>query len=189
MSLSISAKDIQAAGGLAKFVSRFERAKHTCTPEEWISDKLNPKAVRRLNKKVANIAGTPKQVALPVPTESEEQISLITWWDAEGGHALCKCERDLLFHIPNGGKRSESEAARFQREGVRPGVPDLCLAVARNGYHGLYIEMKRSKRSESKISEYQKAMIERLKQGGYAVTVCYGAEEAKQALLEYTGGQ
>ena len=49
----------------------------------------------------------------------------------------------LLFHIPNGGRRDTAEAANLKKQGVKPGVPDLFLPVARGGYHGLFIEMKR----------------------------------------------
>ena len=39
----------------------------------------------------------------------------------------------LLYAVPNGGYRNAREAARFKAEGVRSGVPDLCLAVSNGG--------------------------------------------------------
>lgn len=30
---------------------------------------------------------------------------------------------DLLFHVPNGGKRNQKEAFNLKRQGVRAGVP------------------------------------------------------------------
>lgn len=45
-----------------------------------------------------------------------------------------------MYHVPNGGKRSKSEAARFRAMGVKAGVPDMIAP-----YNGLYIELKRQR--------------------------------------------
>ena len=67
-------------------------------------------------------------------SEAAEQEAVIAWcgW-MEKQHPELK----LLFHIPNGGSRNKAEAANLKAQGVKPGVPDLCLPVARCGYHGL----------------------------------------------------
>src|SRR5262245_64718583 len=52
----------------------------------------------------------------------------------------------LCFAIPNGGARDVITAGRLKAEGVRAGVPDVCLPVARAGYHGLFLEVKRPDR-------------------------------------------
>ena len=70
--------------------------------------------------------------ALPVPTESEEQQTLFSWATMQSGRYP---ELRLLYHIPNGGSRGKAEAGRFKAEGVKSGVPDLCLPVARGAYH------------------------------------------------------
>ena len=65
--------------------------------------------------------------------ESQEQQALFSWAEyAKGLHP----ELGLLYHIPNGGKRDKLEAARLKLEGVKAGVPDLCLPVARGGAQG-----------------------------------------------------
>ena len=69
----------------------------------------------------------------PHVSEAAEQVAVVEWCDAN---------RVPVFHIPNGGKRGKSEAAYLKRQGVRAGVPDLCVPVARGGYHSLYVEMK-----------------------------------------------
>ena len=78
-------------------------------------------------------------MALIYADENNEQETVIEWAElaARRYPAL-----GLLFHVPNGGKRSIAEAARFRRMGVKAGVPDLVLPVARGQYHGLYIELK-----------------------------------------------
>lgn len=70
-----------------------------------------------------------------VPTESEEQCLLFEWAEL----SLAKYpELALLFHDPNVISKSKFQAVKFKREGLIAGVPDLCLPVARQGYHGLY---------------------------------------------------
>ena len=79
---------------------------------------------------------------LPVPTEAQEQITLMNWAALQSGKYP---ELKLLYHVPNGGSRNKAEAGRLRAEGVKAGVPDLCLPVPRGGYHGLYIELKRQR--------------------------------------------
>ena len=114
-----------------------------------------------------------------IPTEDEEQSNLILWTQTQKKYP----ELNLFFHIPNGGKRSKSEAARFQAMGVKPGVPDLFLPVARGGYHGLFIEMKRQK--GGRVSEHQRKWMEQLERQEYKVELCCGMQEAKEVLEEY----
>ncbi len=95
-------------------------------------------------------------------------------------------ELALLFHIPNGGSRNKIEAAHLKKQGVKAGVPDLCLPVARGGYHGLYIELKAGR---NKLTEKQEVWIELLREQGYAAAVCYGFEEARKTIKNYLEGE
>lgn len=81
----------------------------------------------------------------PIPHEGNEQEALFRWAAFVRGRFP---EIDLLYHIPNGGSRNRLEAANLKRQGVKSGVPDLCLPVARGKYHGLYIEMKYGKKQD-----------------------------------------
>lgn len=65
-----------------------------------------------------------------------------------------------------------------------PGVPDLCLPVARNGKHGLYVEMKWQ---NNKTTEKQDWWLEQLRQQGYETAVCWSAEEAMDTIAGYLG--
>ena len=75
-----------------------------------------------------------KTMAPYVPTESVEQQSLFRWAAYQSGKYP---ELKLLYHVPNGGSRNKAEAGRFKAEGVKAGVPDLCLPVPRGEFHGL----------------------------------------------------
>lgn len=118
--------------------------------------------------------------SLPVPTESVEQQNLFRWAAYQIGRFP---ELALLYHVPNGGSRKKAEAGCFRAEGVKAGVPDLCLPVARGGYHGLYVELKRLK--GSKTSEEQKAWLWSLENQGYFVALCKGWEAAAKVITEY----
>ena len=118
--------------------------------------------------------------SLPTPTESVEQQCLFRWAQFQSGRFP---ELALLYHVPNGGSRKKAEAGRFRAEGVKAGVPDLCLPVARGGYHGLYVELKRLK--GSKTSEEQKAWLSELAKQGYCAELCKGWEAAAKVIEEY----
>ncbi|MGI5848802.1 MAG: VRR-NUC domain-containing protein [Christensenellales bacterium] len=111
--------------------------------------------------------------------EELEQKYLMDWAKLQ----TCKYpELKSLYHIPNGGHRHKVTAIRLKMTGVKAGVPDLCLPVARGPYHGLYIEMKYGK---NKPSPAQKEWLRRLTEQGYKTAVCWGWEEAKDAILGY----
>lgn len=117
---------------------------------------------------------------LPEPTESVEQQHLFQWAALQSGAFP---ELHMLYHIPNGGARSRATAGRLKAEGVKAGVPDLCLPVPRGTAHGLYIELKR--RRGGKVSPAQREWLERLSARGYDTAVCYGWEDAAGRIMAY----
>ena len=114
---------------------------------------------------------------LLIPTESQEQIAVIKWADAQP--AIC----GRLMSIPNGANKSPAAAAKFKREGLRPGVPDLLLPIPRHFCHGLWIEMKR--RKGGKMSKLQADWIVFLRKQGYQAWACEGSDEAIKIIKEY----
>ncbi len=115
-------------------------------------------------------------------TEHDEQCALFAW--AERQSAAIP-ELALLFAVPNGGARNIVTAARLKEEGVKPGVPDLCLPVARQGCHGLFIELK--KRQGGRLSHAQRVWLAWLEGQGYRAVCCHGWEQARLVLLAYLG--
>ena len=121
-----------------------------------------------------------KQASVPVPTEDQEQAALFDWARmAEGAYP----ELQWFHAIPNGGKRNIVTASKMKATGTKPGVPDTFLPVPRNGYHGLYIELKR--RKGGRISPEQKKCMEFLRGLGYRVEVCMGFQEAVETIKDY----
>lgn len=123
-----------------------------------------------------------KRKRSPAPTEHHEQAELFRL--AMLHSRRCPALR-MLYAIPNGANKSRAARAKFQREGLRAGIPDLQLAAARGGYHGLYIEMKRAKGGV--LSLEQLAWHEALRAEGYRVEVCRGADAAWGVLCDYLG--
>ena len=118
------------------------------------------------------------------PTEEQEQAAVMEWAMLMEKQAP---ELALLYHCPNGADRHPAVAAKLKKQGVKPGVPDLFLPVARGTAHGLYIEMKRQK--GGRVSEEQKAWMEALTQQGYVCVVAHGAEEACDVIWHYLEGE
>lgn len=124
---------------------------------------------------------TKKANKLYVVSEEQEQQNLFRWIEMQ---QCVMPELRLLFHIPNGGLRTKSQAKRFKAAGVKAGVPDLFLPVARNGHHGLFIEMKSDR---GFASARQREWLANLQEQGYKAIVCHGWIEASFALAEYLG--
>lgn len=91
---------------------------------------------------------------------------------------------ELLYHVPNGGHRLKEVAAKLKAQGVKAGIPDLVLTMARGGYFGLYIEFKATV-DPAPISSSQQACIRRLNDQGYLAVVCQGHFDAMECLRAY----
>lgn len=116
------------------------------------------------------------------PTEEQEQAAVFEWAVLMRNQFP---ELSLLFHIPNGGWRAPATAAKLKAQGVKAGVPDLFLPVARGGFHGLWIELKRQ--HDGKLSKPQKEWIDDMRKQGYKAERANGADEAIAILQEYLG--
>lgn len=116
--------------------------------------------------------------------EADEQIALFEWARySEGRYPELK----MMFHVPNGGSRNIVEARNLKRQGVKAGVPDIFLALASNGYHGLFIEMKRP--LGGRVSDQQTEWLVNLRAEGYAAYVCQGCEAARRLIMDYISGR
>jgi hypothetical protein len=117
-------------------------------------------------------------------SESAEQKALVQWWGMMRQHLAPTA---VLHSIPNGGRRDIATGARLKAEGAVAGIPDLFLACARSGRHGLYIEMKKAK--GGRVSESQRGLFPLLESQGYGVAVCHGWREAASCIEAYLAGR
>ena len=116
--------------------------------------------------------------------EHTEQVTLMQWWAL--AHKQFGISEQLLFAIPNGGQRNIVVATKLKAEGVRPGIPDLFLAVPRRNAHGLFIEMKKAK--GGRVSDKQSTAMDLLAEQGYKWAVCHGWNEARICIESYLKG-
>lgn len=116
-------------------------------------------------------------------TEHQEQVAVIQWFRLQH-KKYAKC----LFSIPNGAHLAGDARLRaikmnaMKAEGLLPGVSDLMLIVPKAGWHGLFIEMKSK---DGHLSEAQKEFMGAATLMGYQSVVCYGFEDAKEAITNY----
>lgn len=121
--------------------------------------------------------------ARPIPErEDQHQVALFQWARAA---MRVHPELALLLHVPNGGFRRRAEAKILAGMGVKHGVPDILLPVARHGFGALWIELKRP--GPHKVSDHQAWWIERLNAHGQKAVIAIGWEQAREQLLEYLG--
>lgn len=116
-------------------------------------------------------------------TEHDHQVALFQW-AARFQKALPALA--MLFAIPNGGARHIATARRLKAEGVKPGVPDLMMPVARGGHHGLFIELKAK---GGRATPEQSGWLERLRAQGYCAAVCVGWDSARALIENYLRGE
>lgn len=114
-----------------------------------------------------------------VGTEHSHQVALFMW----AAHQFQQYpELKWMYAIPNGGERNVAVAGRLRAEGVKSGVSDICLPVARGGFHGLYIEMKKPGGKESANQKEFGAFVQTQ---GYWYKCCDHWEMAREVIKLY----
>lgn len=88
----------------------------------------------------------------------------------------------MIFAIPNGGQRTKAAGGKLKAEGVKAGVPDLFLPVARHNAHGMFIEMKfgSGKPSQAQI-DWKRSLIAQ----GYLCHVIWDSVEETIELIQW----
>lgn len=117
------------------------------------------------------------------PLEHDFQVALFEWWSYFAN--IVKIDHRLMYAVPNAGAgASKGQAGKMKAEGVKPGIPDVNLDVARNGFHGLRLELKRRGRKPEK---HQLEVIDLLRKEGYDAQVVYSVDEAMRVVMGYLG--
>lgn len=99
--------------------------------------------------------------------EHQIQAAIVEFWNLRG-------RRDLdLFAIPNGGIRNIVTAKKLKREGVRSGVPDMCV-VLDQGRVG-WLECKAPK---GRLSDEQKELAKRWQARGHLYAIVRDVRDA-----------
>lgn len=116
----------------------------------------------------------------PVDYEGREQVMLMRWMQYQHSAAFA-----VTWHTPNGGRRDKATAGKLKAQGVKAGIPDLQLAMARGGFFGLFIEFKATPPNNAEVSKSQKEVIRLLTDEGYLAVVCLGVADAMWQINDY----
>jgi hypothetical protein len=113
--------------------------------------------------------------------EYNNQVAVIMYLKVKYPH--------VIYNADCGGIRTTwGQAVRAKAAGHKKGWPDIFIAEARKGFHGLFIEMKAPATKWSKkgsSSAEQKQLQKDLTKRGYKSAICYGDLEAIKVIDEY----
>lgn len=110
-----------------------------------------------------------------IPLETIEQQALVIWLE-RNNYIFSKIASETFT-------KSWKQKRKNKLEWLKAWLPDLLIILKR--WSLLFLELKRAKKSLSKVSEFQKKWIEELNniQNVQAV-VCYWTEEATNTILK-----
>ena len=115
-------------------------------------------------------------------SETIEQQLLIAWFRLQ-------YPQYRLISVPNGqmigGRNKFALIKKYKAEGMTPGVSDLFLCVPKNGYGGLWIEMKARGKAASSLSLEQRIWLTDMEKIGYRAVWAAGFDQAKEIIEEY----
>ena len=133
-------------------------------------------------------------------TEHHEQKAVFDWafgnltkfytgvkgkykWDRPYIGACIKYPELLtMYPVPNAAKRGPAVAMYMKSEGLRSGVPDICLPIKKGNWNSLYVEMKTSK---GRLSKEQEWWHKKLMEHNNLVLVERSANEAIKKIEAY----
>lgn len=125
----------------------------------------------------------------PNESEHEAQCAAIEWamWHENRYPGLRWLHANLNgaklpYRKTRSGKRYSPEAIKLKKEGLKNGVSDLFLPVPRNGYCGLWIEMKVG---NNKPTEEQREFIADMNEQGFLAIVAWGSSYAIACIATY----
>ena len=113
--------------------------------------------------------------------EDDHQEALIKWFNLQ-------YPKELMYCIPNQLIRSCQQAIIMAKRGLISGMPDVVVAKAKAPWHSLYIELKQPSLKNvprGGVSDAQQRVIRHLLSRRFKVLVCYGWDEAREAIKAY----
>jgi len=119
--------------------------------------------------------------------EHEMQSNFFNWAKSMEEHIP---ELATIFAIPNAGKRSPGAARYYLQEGLKTGLPDVCLPIRREiggkQYGALFIEFKSE---HGKLTNNQQRMQHILRFHGNMVVTVWSLATALQVVGDYLAGR
>jgi len=128
-------------------------------------------------EEMIKLARKTKSRKKPTDDEHKIQVACVNWFRLQ--HPKL---RNILFAIPNGGRRDAVTGGKLKDEGVTSGVADLILLKSNRFYGALCIEMKRP---EGYQRPSQKAWQKDAEANGAKYVVCKSLEEFMKVVTDY----
>lgn len=120
------------------------------------------------------------------PPEWREQAMLCEWRDKIGVYQYP--ELRWMYATGNGLRLPIGQRVKFQRcGGMTSGIPDIVVPVARGGFCGLYLEMKRL--AGGRASSEQVECLKFLRNQGYQAAIAQGWQQAVDIVQRYMEGR
>lgn len=114
-------------------------------------------------------------------SEHEDQVAI---FEALAWAANRHEELNLVFAVPNAGKRSWVVGKMMKQEGLKKGVPDIWFPVPKNNWSGLVIEQKFDK---NKTTKEQAWWLNQLALVGWYCKVSWSVGETLETFETYLG--
>lgn len=92
-------------------------------------------------------------------------------------------ELEMLFSVPFDDNKLVSSGKKSADEGLKNGVPDICLPISNGKFSSLWIKLKSSK--YAKLTDKQQWWIDNLNTKGCLAVTCFGYEAARDIILNY----
>lgn len=131
------------------------------------------------------------RIKLSLPTEHDIQAGVFTvlktfegrYWELKTIHAIPNGGKLPYTRTKKKGRMISPERIKLVAEGLRSGIPDICVPYSDGFNSGLYIEMKRP---GNDTSPEQESMIEFLKLLNHRVQVINNTKEAVELIYKFT---
>lgn len=128
-------------------------------------------------EEMIRLARKTKSCKKPTNEEHKIQVACVNWFRLKYPKL-----RNILFAIPNGGRRDAVTGAKLKEEGATSGVADLILLKSNRLYGGLCIEMKKPGGYQSPS---QKAWQKDAEANGAKYVICKSLEEFMKVVTDY----
>lgn len=119
-----------------------------------------------------------------IETEAMVQRSLVKWFRLQYNQ-----HKNHIIRIGNEGVRSIAGHQAAKGQGLVLGASDLFIACPSNGFHGLWLELKRKDYritpSNKKHCDRQIAFLDDMKKAGYDGYMAFGFDESKAIIEMY----
>lgn len=112
--------------------------------------------------------------------EHAEQVALIKWC---ASHVTEYVGLETIYAVPNA-VSDRKRLGYLIAEGLKGGVSDLVLPIARGQYHALYLELKK-RNGGNKGSGKQHSWARAMTHYGNKHVFAWGFKNARQAIIDY----